>query len=347
MSELLMGRGTRRSGHRLRCLRRCSGRSWIAGTLLLGCLAGGATGPVHARGIAEQRPDRTRSALRLAQANPVGPPAISVASQIVAEPAAETPLAIQIGGTDSLPRGSYVRIRGMPPSASLSEGFAISRSLWAVPLASLSKLRIKLPPGAKGQTALSVAVVTVEGNVLAEASTTIAAGSEAVSELLRSGPGPKTAAMEVPAPQTARPPVRQQTAPARPEFEQPAGKRAPAAMQEPPAEPVPPPPDPQRSAEELPLTLLQQRALGFITRGQELLAEGNISSARLLFQRAADTGLAYGALFLAQTYDPHELALYKVRGMGGDPAVAKLWYEKAYALGAPEADERLRRLAQK
>jgi TPR repeat protein len=84
--------------------------------------------------------------------------------------------------------------------------------------------------------------------------------------------------------------------------------------------------------------------LGFITRGQELLGDGNISSARLLFKRAADVGLAYGALFLGQTYDPNELALYKVRGIGGDPAAAKQWYERAYALGAPEADALLRRL---
>ena len=50
---------------------------------------------------------------------------------------------------------------------------------------------------------------------------------------------------------------------------------------------------------------------------------------------------------LAATYDPSELARLQVQGIAPDPAEARKWYERARELGAPEAEERLARLAGK
>ena len=66
--------------------------------------------------------------------------------------------------------------------------------------------------------------------------------------------------------------------------------------------------------------------------------------ARPFFQRAAEAGLARGALLLAATYDPYELASKRVLGVQPNAAVARKWYERARALGAPEAEDRLARL---
>ena len=88
----------------------------------------------------------------------------------------------------------------------------------------------------------------------------------------------------------------------------------------------------------------RERAMRFLKRGDEHLAEGGIAQARLLYERAAEAGLAQGAMALAATYDPAELERLGVRGLRPDRAAALRWYEKARQLGAREAEQRLRRL---
>jgi TPR repeat protein len=88
----------------------------------------------------------------------------------------------------------------------------------------------------------------------------------------------------------------------------------------------------------------RERALRLVKRGDEQLAEGGIAQARLLYERAAEAGLAQGAMALAATYDPDELARLGVVGIQPDRATAARWYERARALGATEAAQRLQRL---
>jgi hypothetical protein len=92
---------------------------------------------------------------------------------------------------------------------------------------------------------------------------------------------------------------------------------------------------------------VRERAMRLLKRGHEQLAEGGIAQARLLYERAADAGLALGAMAMAATYDAIELQSLGVRGLKPDPEAARRWYERAAQLGAPEAELRLRRLGQK
>jgi glycosyltransferase involved in cell wall biosynthesis len=82
-----------------------------------------------------------------------------------------------------------------------------------------------------------------------------------------------------------------------------------------------------------------------VARGERDLVDGNVASARQFFLRAATAGLARGALLLATTYDPRELERLGVLGVQPSLAEARKWYERAHELGAPEAQERLARLA--
>ena len=91
--------------------------------------------------------------------------------------------------------------------------------------------------------------------------------------------------------------------------------------------------------------LEREGAERMVARGERDLADGNVASARQFFLRAATAGLARGALLLAATYDPRELARLGVLGVQPSPAVARKWYERAHELGAPEAQERLAGLA--
>jgi type II secretory pathway predicted ATPase ExeA len=81
-----------------------------------------------------------------------------------------------------------------------------------------------------------------------------------------------------------------------------------------------------------------------VQRGDQLLAAGDIASARRFYERAASAGEAVAALGLGKSYDPVYLRQAGTRGVSGDPAKAAVWYGKAADLGNAEAKTRLARL---
>jgi hypothetical protein len=113
--------------------------------------------------------------------------------------------------------------------------------------------------------------------------------------------------------------------------------RAPAAAAPAAAVPVAAPPvaaSPARRLDADELAALMKRAKG-------LIAIGDIASARLLLERAADAQEASAALLLAQTYDPVVLGAQDTRSITPDPAAARTWYQKAAQLGSSDATQRL------
>jgi hypothetical protein len=81
-----------------------------------------------------------------------------------------------------------------------------------------------------------------------------------------------------------------------------------------------------------------------VRRGQYLISVGDIASARLLLERAADAQEPSAAFALAGTYDPAVLGRSRAFGIAPDLAMARLWYEKALKLGSLEAQQRLDKL---
>ena len=79
-------------------------------------------------------------------------------------------------------------------------------------------------------------------------------------------------------------------------------------------------------------------------KGQVLMRSGDIASARLLFQRLANAGIADAALALAGTYDPRYLAQHNLIGVAGDQTKAHNWYQRASELGSTEAGRILARI---
>jgi len=76
-------------------------------------------------------------------------------------------------------------------------------------------------------------------------------------------------------------------------------------------------------------------------RAKGLLAAGDIPSARLLLERAADAQEPSAALMLARTYDPEVLGAQDARNIIPDPAMARAWYQKAAQFGSADARRRL------
>jgi hypothetical protein len=80
-------------------------------------------------------------------------------------------------------------------------------------------------------------------------------------------------------------------------------------------------------------------------KGEQFIAAGDVVTARIAFQRAAEAGDANAAIALGATYDPTVLPKLGVVGISADVAKARSWYQKAEKLGSPEGRGRLDVLA--
>jgi hypothetical protein len=81
-----------------------------------------------------------------------------------------------------------------------------------------------------------------------------------------------------------------------------------------------------------------------LKRGQALLQNGDLASARLLLQRAAESGSASAALALGSSYDPLVIQQLGVIGIKADAARAREWYQRAVELGSEAASQHLANL---
>lgn len=106
---------------------------------------------------------------------------------------------------------------------------------------------------------------------------------------------------------------------------------------------------PTKTGAQIPAALrMPDRQLAeLLARGDEFLRSGDIASARLFYERAADAGDGQAALRMGATFDPTFLASAGLRNLRGDPAKARLWYHRALGLGASEAQPHLNNLETK
>lgn len=74
-----------------------------------------------------------------------------------------------------------------------------------------------------------------------------------------------------------------------------------------------------------------------LTRGDQFLSQSDVTSARLLYERAAEAGDGRGALRMGMTFDPVFLARLRLHGVRPDKAQAIAWYRRATALGNADA----------
>jgi hypothetical protein len=221
---------------------------------------------------------------------------ITVAPTVTAVSASQVPFSIRVGPVDVLPKNSFLRVRGLPPTVSLSGGYVTAPGAWSVPINALPTLRMVVPAGVAGRSDISISLVTEDGAQLAQVRTIL---------VVQSPPEPP------PQEATAEPP----------RVQSPPMPRAPILS-----------PADREAAERL------------IARGEREIEQGNVAVARQFFLRAAQLGVARGALLLAATYDPRELARWGAQGIQPSLGEARKWYERARELGAPEAEGRLARL---
>lgn len=365
--------------------------------------------------LAQQPPpdDAARTGLVQTQAAPQTPPAalrLTAPAVVLADPGSEVAMPILVAPDAAIPKNSFLRVRGLPPTVALSVGHAIAPGAWAVPILAARNLRLTLPVGVSGRREIVIALVALEGTQLAETRTQLivaaarlispdekpqapavaAPAAPPVATKPAPKPAPKAptvAAPAVVAPPAAPTPPAAPPVPPAPAVAMPAAPPAPAPAPPPPPAPVlakpvlpppaatppapaapSPPPQPRRATvvpptapivKVVPVVPLPQpkaapqRTLSpqereaaerLYKRGEDMLRTGDVASARLFLERAAERGLAEAALAMGGTFDPVELARLRVQGTRPDPEQARAWYERAAKLGSVVALDRLKTL---
>ena len=232
------------------------------------------------------------------------------------------PLGIHVGAP---PPAAFVAINGLPAGARLTSGRRVANE-WRVPATEIPGVSVIPSDGFVGQVQLTAELRDGDGAALVAGTTRL------------SWTAPRAAAV----PLAAQPPVVVPP-PARVAAVPPAASPTvpPPAAVAPPVAPLAASPSPQADVVR---NLDSKEILVLVKRGQELLASGDVQSARLLLQRGAEARDARSALLLGTTYDP---ALLKQLGANGlaDVAQARNWYQKAREWGEPAAQRQLEALA--
>jgi len=232
------------------------------------------------------------------------------------------PLGIHVGAP---PPAAFVAINGLPAGARLTSGRRVANE-WRVPATEISGVSVIPSDGFVGQVQVTAELRDGDGAALVAGTTRLSwtAPPRAVA------PPPAASAVTVPpaARVAAVPPAASAAVPP------PAAVATPVA----PLAALPPP------QADVVRNLDPKEVLGLVKRGQELLASGDIQSARLLLQRGAEARDARAALLLGTTYDPASLKQLGAIGLA-DVAQARSWYQKAREWGEPGAQRQLEALA--
>ena len=103
--------------------------------------------------------------------------------------------------------------------------------------------------------------------------------------------------------------------------------------------PVPNPAAEEPAALQPKMTADEIRAM--VARAEGLIAVGDIAAARRLAEYAAASGDGGAVFILATTFDPKQLARWRVRGVRGDIERARVLYRQALQRGVADAQSRL------
>jgi hypothetical protein len=238
---------------------------------------------------------------------------------IEAESGSDTAITVAVPSEAELraagsPTSTFVLIRNIPEGVIISPGMASGR-IRVVPLRDAPSLRLLSRPDINTQFQLEFYLIGQSNRALAQATAAVTLH-----------PRPAFAA---PAP-----------APTSPKSELPTAAVQPRPEPEPlkpPAQALPAPSKQPAQAE--PLSSEVEAVL--LARGRNVLQQGGIAAARIMFEELASAGSAAGAFALAQTYDP----ALATRAAGAAPppslAEARRWYQRAAELGNADAERRL------
>ncbi len=238
------------------------------------------------------------------------------------------PLGIHVGAP---PPDAFVSISGLTAGSRLTSGKRMGAGEWRVPATEISGVSVIPPDGFAGQMLVTAELRDATGAALTGTSTRLS---------WQAAPNLAPPSLAAVAPRAATPP--------------PAAVSPPVAVMPPPVVAVAPPvavataaPSaiPASPQAEVVRSLDPREVAALIRRGQDLLASGDVQSARLLLMRGAEARDARSALLVGTTYDPALLRQIGADGPMADVAQARIWYQRAKEWGEPDAQRKLDALA--
>lgn len=222
--------------------------------------------------------------------------------------AGDGPIKLDIKVADTADKEEcLISLKGLPAEARLSTGIDVGGGQWLLPPARLKDLAVTLPKGTTGQFGLEVQLLKDD------AQTSL---SDPVSFDLRVGSKRQDGGVLAPS--------NTGTAPA-------GGEQASRLA-------VLPDETPQIETDFLTQMLIRD--------GNRLMRDGDIASARRLYEQAAGKGNAEAALAMGRSYDPSYFEKLPVKTGKPDPATAFEWYKKALEGGLVTARVKIDALKQ-
>jgi hypothetical protein len=239
-----------------------------------------------------------------------------IAQDVEFELGEQAPLRLRLPSSDQLKiagseTGAFILIRKVPEGLVLSEGMPIGDN-WIMSLAQGGRVQVLALQAAAGEYKLNFMLIGLGNRVLAE--------TVAVVRLIE--PNAKAGANRDPLKQQAVGIPAAATNAIEPEKTQGVPSRAPAT--------------PSISREEEAIML---------AKGAELIGQGGIAGARLIFEELAQQGSGEAALALGRTYDPAYADAAPAGSIVPDIPKALDWYRRAAELGSGEAARRISQLA--
>lgn len=240
---------------------------------------------------------------------------------IEAEPGKDAPIAIVLPTLAELrdagaQEGTFILIRNIPEGVSVSAGMATGR-IWVVPLREAGTLRLVTKSGLQTQFQLGFHLIGPNNRILAESTVSVAVR-----------PRERVTATSTQSPKLEAP---------KPE----ASNANPTVLPAPKPDSAAKPVRPTVKVASLP----PEEEAVLLARGKEVLQQGGIAAARLLFEELATRGSAVGALALARSFDPVYVPHSPSAALAPNIDVAMKWYQRAAELGNPDAQRRLAEIA--
>jgi len=251
-------------------------------------------------------------------------------------PGEAIPIKVSLSGA---PGGATLVIGGLAAGSTLNVGRASGANGWQLMATELGDARIRPPQGFVGAMQLALELRQSDDSV---------ADRKALRLEWVAPPAPVAqAAAPAPVAQAAAPAPVIQAAPPVPVAQPPApAPAAQAATLAPAGQATAPAPAAQTAKPSFVVRHLDPAEVAaLVKRGEAFMASGDLASARLVLQRAAEAGEAQAALSLAETYDPLVLEKLGFQGPTADVEKARFWYERAQEFGSSNASARLQLLA--
>ncbi len=259
---------------------------------------------------------------------------------IEAEPGSDTAIHVDLPSSAELraadaEQTAFLLIRNIPEGVSISPGMATGR-IRVVPLRDASTLRLLTKPDMHGQFQLEFYLIGRYNRAIGRTTAT-------VTFRPRQTGGTPTASRPLPETPTAAIQALPQPEPLAPKADAPPSIQPRPKAEPPTANTDAEKPSTRSRPEAEPLTPEAEAIL--LARGKEVLQQGGIAAARIIFEEMATHGSAAGAFALAQSYDPAVIASSAASAPAPDIEKARKWYERAAELGNADAKRRLAEIA--